>query len=142
MIARLARRLAGPLALLLTFGACAPAPGISGVPGTVAYVRHLAPDQVDTWRGVHYDGLILDVRSPVEWEDELSHLDNAVLVPVEQLESRLAEFERYRTNSVLVYDRTGPRATRAGQILVTHDFRDVNVIEGGLKAYRDWQAAR
>jgi rhodanese-related sulfurtransferase len=135
-------RLGGALALLLTFGACAPAPGISDQPGTMAYVRHLGPDQVDTWRGVHYDGLILDVRSPPEWEDDLFHLDNAVLVPVEELETRLPEFERFRTGAVLVYDRTGARSTRAGQILVTHDFRDVNVIDGGLKAYRDWQKAQ
>ena len=141
MIARLARSLGAPLALLLTIGACAPAPGVSGAPGTAAYVQHLSPDQVDTWRGVHYDGLILDVRTPIEWEDDLSHLDNAVLVPVEELEARLPEFDKFRTGTVLVYDRTGARSTRAGQILVTHEFRDVSVVDGGLKAYRDWQKA-
>lgn len=138
----IALRLALLAAVILALGGCAPAPGVDGAPATAAYAQHLAPDLVDTWRGVHYDGLILDVRSPPEWEDDLSHLDNAVLVPVEELEARLPEFDRYRTGAVLVYDRTGARATRAGQILVTHEFRDVSTIDGGLKAYRDWQKAR
>ena len=120
------------------FAGCAPAPGTSAAPST-AYVQHLASDQVDTWRGVHYDALVLDVRSLPEWDDDLSHLDNATQVPIEELESRVGEFDRYRDKSVLVYDRLGTSTTRAGQILVTHGFRDVSVIDGGLKAYRDWQ---
>ena len=140
MTARFAKGLC-LLALVFTAG-CGPAPSVSGAPATPAYVQHLSPDQVDTWRGVHYDGLILDVRSPVEWEDDLLHLDNAVQVPVEDLESRMPELERYRARSVLIYDRTGPRATRAGQILVMHDFKDVSMLDGGLKAYREWQATR
>jgi rhodanese-related sulfurtransferase len=129
------------LVLVAAAAGCAPAPGVSGAPGTAAYVQHLAADQVDTWRGVHYDGLILDVRSTVEWEDDLNHLDNAVQAPVETLESRLHEFDRYRNGTVLVYDRMGGNSTRAAQILVTHEFKDVSVIDGGLKAYRDWQKA-
>jgi rhodanese-related sulfurtransferase len=129
------------LVLVAAVAGCAPAPGVSGAPGSTAYVQHLAADQVDTWRGVHYDGLILDVRSTAEWEDDLNHLDNAVQAPVETLESRLQEFDRYRNGTVLVYDRTGANSTRAAQILVTHEFRDVSVIDGGLKAYRDWQKA-
>ena len=85
---------------------------------------------------------ILDVRTPPEWDDDLSHLDNAALVPVEELESRLPELDKYRSGAVLVYDRTGGRSTNAGQILVTHGFKDVSAIDGGLKAYRDWQKAR
>lgn len=138
------RSVQGPfwiLVLALAVAGCAPTPGVSGAPGSAAYVQHLAADQVDTWRGVHYDGLVLDVRSTGEWEDDLKHLDNAVQVPIETLESRLPEFDRYRTGTVLVYDRTGANSTRAAQILVTHEFRDVSVIDGGLKAYRDWQKA-
>ena len=130
-------------ALLLTTAACAPAPDVANAPpGSTAYVRHLQPDEIDTWRGVHYDALVLDLRSLAEWDDDLSHLDNATLVPIEDLEARLEEFAKWRTGTVLLYDRTGASLTRAGQILVTHGFRDVSVIDGGLKAYRDWQKAR
>jgi rhodanese-related sulfurtransferase len=107
---------------------CGPAPSPDASPGTPAYVQHVPADQVDTWRGVHYDGLVLDIRTSAEWDDDL--------------ESRLGELDRFRTGAVLVYDRTGALTPRAGQILVTHGFRDVSVLEGGLKAYRDWQKAR
>ncbi|MEP7028328.1 MAG: rhodanese-like domain-containing protein [Candidatus Eisenbacteria bacterium] len=128
---------------LLT-GGCAsgPHPGESAGSGTAAYVQHLSADQVDSWVGIHYDGLVLDVGSPAEWDDAIGHLDNAVPVPIEDLESRLGEFERYRSGAVLVYDRNGTRTTRAGQILVTHGFHEVSALDGGLKAYRDWQQAR
>ena len=128
--------------LVLALTGCGPAPSPDASPGTPAYVQHVPADQVDTWRGVHYDGLVLDIRTAGEWDDDLGHLDNAVPVPVNDLESRLAEFDRFRTGAVLIYDRLGASTPRAGQILVTHGFRDVSVIEGGLKAYRDWQKAR
>ena len=130
-------------ALLLTVAACAPAPDPANAPGgTTAYVHHLQPDQLDTWRGVHYDALVLDLRSLPEYDDDLSHLDNSTVVPVEDLESRLEEFAKWRTGTVLLYDRTGSTLVRAGQILVTHGFQDVYVVDGGLKAYRDWQKTR
>ena len=120
-------------------GGCAPAPAVPGGVPTPVTVRYLPADQLDTWRGVHYDGLILDVRNFGEWDDDLGHIDTAEPVPIEELESRLGQFERYKSNSVLVYDRTGTRSPSAGQILVTNGFRDVSVLEGGLRAYRDWQ---
>ena len=130
-------------ALLLTLASCAPAPVPAGAPaGTTAYVHHLQPDELDTWRGVHYDALVLDLRSLAEYDDDLSHLDNSTVVPVEDLESRLEEFAKWRTGTVLLYDRTGSTLVRAGQILVTNGFQDVYVVDGGLKAYRDWQKTR
>jgi rhodanese-related sulfurtransferase len=116
--------------------------GSSAAPSSAAYVRHLAADQYDDWRGVHYDALLLDVRALPEWDDDLSHLDSATQVPIEELEARLGELDRWKDKAVLVYDRLGTNTTRAGQILVTHGFRDVSVIDGGLKAYRDWQKSR
>ena len=47
--------------------------------------------------------------------------------------------ERFKNGAVLIYCATGTRVTRAGQVLVTNGFRDVTILDGGLKAYRDWQ---
>jgi len=130
-------------ALVLTIAGCAPTPEPANAPtGSTAYVRHIQPDELDTWRGVHYDALVLDLRSLAEYDDDLSHLDNSTVVPIEDLESRLEEFSKWRTGTVLLYDRTGSSLTRAGQILVTHGFQEVYVVDGGLKAYRDWQKTR
>jgi len=137
-------RAAALLVAVALLAGCAPLPPATGdsAVGTPAYVQHLAADQFDTWHGVHYDGLVLDVRTAAEWDGDLGHVDGAVPVPVDELEGRLAELDRYRTKAVLVYDRLGGTASRAGQILVTHGFRDVSALDGGLKAYRDWQKAR
>lgn len=132
------------LAGLLALAGCTPLPPPSAdsPAGTPAYVTHMSADQLDTWRGVHYDGLLLDVRTAAEWDDDLGHFDGARQIPVDQLESRLAELDKYRTRSVLIYDRLGATTPRAGQILVTHGFRDVSALDGGLKGYRDWQKAQ
>jgi len=127
------------LALVVALAGCAPAPPLEGAAATPANVQHLSADQVDTWHGVHYDGLLLDVRTAGEWDDDLGHLVDALPIPVGELETRLGEIERYQGKAVLLYDRTGTSAIRAGQILVTHGFRDVTVLDGGLKSYRDWQ---
>ncbi len=139
---RVAAGLFGAAIALAALAGCAPPPGTDPAPGTPAYVQHVPADQVDTWRGVHYDGLVLDVRTVGEWDGDLGHMDQAVNLPVDELESRLAELDRFRERAVLVYDRLGSTTPRAGQILVTHGFRDVSVMDGGLKAYRDWQKAR
>ena len=138
---RLCAALTAALGLAALSG-CAPAPA----PGAAApnqagtaYAQHLAADQVDTWRGMHYNGLVLDVRDLPEWDDDLSHLADAVIIPIEELAGRIEEIGRYRSLPVLVYDRTGTRSIRAGQALVTNGFHDVTILDGGLKAYRDWQ---
>ena len=127
------------LVLVLAGCAAAPDPYVESSP---SYVRHLAPDQYDDWRGVHYDALVLDVRTGAEFDDDLSQLDGAMQMPIEELGPRLGEIEEWKKKSVLVYDRMGTNTTRAGQILVTSGFQDVTVIDGGLKAYRDWQKTR
>jgi len=127
--------------LALALAGCAAAPD-PYVEGSTSYVRHLAPDQYDDWRGVHYDALLLDVRTGAEWDDDLSHLPEAMNIPIEELGPRLPELEQWKKKPVLVYDRVGTNTTRAGQILVTSGFQDVSVIDGGLKAYRDWQKSR
>jgi rhodanese-related sulfurtransferase len=130
------------LAIALTMSGCATAPDpegaapSSGGTGTPAYVQTLPAEQVETWLGLHYDGLVLDIRQPGEWEDDLGHLDQAVLIPMPELEVRLEEIERYRSKSVLIYDRSGALSQRAGQVLVNSGFRDVSVLAGGLEAYR------
>src|SRR5205814_8109282 len=101
-----------------------------------ASVRDIQPAEVDTWRGVHYDGLVLDVRDANEWDDALGHVAGAASMPSQDLPARLGELEPYKNKSVLVYDRDGLRARSAGQVLVNAGFRDVSVIAGGLVAYR------
>lgn len=68
------------------------------------------------------DGAVLvDVRTDGEFR--AGHLDGAVNIPVQTLESRLGELEKDR--AVVVYCRSGSRSARAKRILEQHGFAKV-----------------
>ncbi len=77
--------------------------------------------------------LILDVRSNVEYES--SHLKDAVNVPLQNLTSRLVEFDK--NAAILVYCGSGQRSSQACTILVERGFTKVFNIQGGIAAWRE-----
>lgn len=82
------------------------------------------------------DLLVLDVRTEGEYED--GHLDEAILIPVSELESRIGELASYKDNHVLVYCRTGVRSATASNILDSNNFTKVYNMLGGISA---WESA-
>jgi phage shock protein E len=76
--------------------------------------------------------LILDVRSQAEYD--AGHVPGAVLIPHDQLASRLSELDRDRW--VLVYCKSGRRAGLAEEVLVKNGF-DVRQMEG---SWNRWSA--
>ena len=75
---------------------------------------------------------LLDVRTPEEFAQ--GHLPGAVLIPHDQLEARLAEIEGKPW--VLVYCRSGARATKAQAVLEKAGI-EVRQVEG---SWQRWQA--
>jgi len=65
--------------------------------------------------------VILDVRTQEEYDE--GHLENAVLIPVSELESRLDELDV--EDEILVYCRSGVRSATASQTLVDNGFSSV-----------------
>lgn len=92
---------------------------------------------IDTARArelVAQGALTVDVREPGEWEE--GHLPQARLIPLGTLPERLAEIEQAaggKDRPVVLYCRTGSRATRAKQALEAAGFTQV-VNGGGLRA--------
>ncbi len=78
--------------------------------------------------------LVLDVRTPNEFHR--GHLENAKLIPVQQLEYRLNEIAQYKNKDILVYCRSGNRSTVASQILIQNDFKKLYNMRYGIK---EWQ---
>ena len=76
--------------------------------------------------------LLLDVRTPEEFAQ--GHLPGAVLIPHDQLQARLAELEGKPW--VLVYCRSGARATKAQAVLEQAGI-EVRQVEG---SWLRWQA--
>lgn len=78
--------------------------------------------------------LMLDVRTPEEFAQ--GHIAGARLIPVQELEKRLAEVPRDR--QVYVYCRSGVRSARASGMLFRAGYTHIENISGGIQA---WQAA-
>ena len=52
--------------------------------------------------------LLLDVRTPSEFAS--GHIENSILIPVQELEQRIAELEPYRGKTIIAYCRSGNRS--------------------------------
>lgn len=91
----------------------------------------------DTLKAAALKGaLLIDVREPYELNDQLGHIDGVVNIPVGQLTHRLEELETYKDSHIIIVCRSGARATTAAQILMTADFKHIDVLEGGMLGYR------
>jgi rhodanese-related sulfurtransferase len=77
--------------------------------------------------------LILDVRTPGEYSS--GHLQNAVLIPVQELKGRLKELAAYKDREILIYCATGYRSTVASKILIDNDFKQIANMRHGIY---DW----
>jgi rhodanese-related sulfurtransferase len=77
--------------------------------------------------------LILDVRTPGEYSS--GHLQNAVLIPVQELKGRLKELAACKDREILIYCATGNRSTVASKILIDNDFKQIANMRHGIY---DW----
>jgi adenylyltransferase/sulfurtransferase len=75
---------------------------------------------------------LLDVREPFEFEQ--ARIPGAKLVPLGQLEARLAELEAWREREIVVHCKSGGRSRRACDLLRAKGFRVVN-LTGGIDAF-------
>ncbi|MBI3601070.1 MAG: rhodanese-like domain-containing protein [Nitrospinae bacterium] len=78
-------------------------------------------------------GLILDVRTKEEFVGDLGHIEGAVLIPVQELNGRVAEIEKYKDKKVLVVCHSGVRSRKASDFLTQKGFGNIyNVVDGML----------
>jgi rhodanese-related sulfurtransferase len=77
--------------------------------------------------------VILDVRTQEEYDG--GHTQNATLIPITELASRIDELNKER--ETLVYCRSGGRSATASQMLVDDGFSKVYNMLGGITAWRN-----
>ena len=82
------------------------------------------------------DLVILDVRKPKELNGSLGKIDGVINIPVQELEKRIDELDKYRNKEIAVICRTGHRSGIATKILLKNGFTKVENVEGGMTAYR------
>lgn len=85
--------------------------------------------------------LLLDVRTPDEFtgraEEKSGHLKNAINIPVQELESRLAELNDAKNKEIIVYCSHNHRSPRASYLLTQNGFTNVKNMTGGMATWAD-----
>jgi len=77
--------------------------------------------------------VLLDVRTQSEWDE--GHIKNALFIPVQELEARVAELEPYKGKTIIAYCRSGNRSGVAQQILGKYGYSVYNM-EGGILRWK------
>ena len=75
------------------------------------------------------DLIILDVREAKDFNN--GHLQNAINIPIKDINKRIDELRNYKSKDIIVYCNTGRKSSEVAENLVEHGFKDVtNVVEG------------
>ncbi len=106
---------------------------IAGLAGLASFGRKNA-DELAAALASKSPPHVLDVRAQNEWNEK--HIDGAQLVPLDQLEARVAKVPRDKR--IVVHCAGGYRSSIAASILMKHGHADVADLIGGIGA---WVAA-
>jgi len=77
--------------------------------------------------------LLLDVRTRGEYYQ--GHLENALLMPLQEIQARIGELDQYKNQPILIYCATGNRSTTASKILLDKGFKDVMNLRLGIMGW-------
>ncbi len=78
--------------------------------------------------------VILDVREPEEYRDELGHILGSRLIPLGELPSRISEVP---SGAIVTVCRSGKRSARAAAALMSAGRTDVHSMSGGMLAWNE-----
>jgi len=127
---------------LLAF-ACGCSTHIETPPATVKmqdtvpeFPRRMPAEVVHAYLARHPEALLLDVRSPDEWNDDVGHIDGSKQIPLKELGGRIDELEPWRDKPVVVVSRLGDRGGAAVVVLREAGFTQVTALDGGLESWR------
>ncbi len=98
-------------------------------------VRVVAPDAALQLLGDGNDRVLIDVRTPEEFDE--AHLDGALLIDFYRDDFEAAIGELDRDQAYVIYCRSGNRSGQARALMADLGFSDVADIDGGILA---WQA--
>ncbi len=95
------------------------------------YVAVTADEAAEILENLH--PFILDVRTPQEYQQ--IHIEGTTLIPIQQLQARIAELESKKHEDVFIYCATGNRSTVAARILANLGFKRIYNLRYGVY---DW----
>jgi len=96
-------------------------------------VETITTDEVVKLMQADTNIVILDVRTPEEYESNTGHLKGAILLPVQELDARMNELDKYKSKTVVAVCRSGNRSGRAAAMMGAKGFKVLNMTGGMLK---------
>jgi len=101
--------------------------------------KNIQPDKMCSLN--EKDVVFLDVRTPAEFngtaEDKFGAIKNAINIPVQDLEKRMNELEKYKDKEIIVYCSHSHRSPRASYMLTQNGFKKVTNMLGGMSVWKD-----
>ena len=91
-------------------------------------MSEISPQDLKARLDRHEAPLLLDVRQ--DWETRLCALPNAVHIPIEEIELRVAELNA--EDAIVVYCHQGVRSAAVAEYLRALGFKDVRNLTGGV----------
>ncbi len=80
-------------------------------------IRQISAAELDARIKAGNAPVLIDVREPDEYKDELGHLDGSRLIPLRVLPAKAAELDNLKASEIVVVCRSGVRSTTAAAIL-------------------------
>ena len=77
--------------------------------------------------------VLVDVREQFEWD--ICHLDQAKLIPLGELPSRMSELDS--ADDIVIHCKSGARSAKAVRLLQEAGFSKLHNVEGGILAWAD-----
>jgi len=103
--------------------------------------KNIQPVELCSYIAKHPNVVLLDVRSKKEFEERSSPnygtLKNAINIPIQELDARLAELNAYKNKEIIVYCSHSQRSSQASYVLTQGGFSNVTNMAGGLSVLKD-----
>jgi len=101
--------------------------------------KNIQPDKMCTLDEKNV--VFLDVRTPAEFngtaQDKFGAIKNAINIPVQELEKRMNELEKYKDKEIIVYCSHSHRSPRASYMLTQNGFKKVTNMLGGMSVWKE-----
>lgn len=114
--------------------------GIRLLPRLLAGVPFVKPRELKARLDARDDVLVVDVRNPSEFTDDLGHVPGALNVPLSNLSTKLEQLQPrltpYADTPVYVVCRTANRAASAARLLKRAGLKDIKVVDGGMVRWK------
>ena len=85
----------------------------------------------------HKEIVVIDFRPVEDFFGGLGHIAGAISLPVSMIDQRLAEVVPYRSQTIIVYSDVPEDAIRGARILTAAGFRNIVVINGGIRRWME-----